>query len=340
MFTTPFETKITSSRRVLIVGCGGGYDVFAGLPLYHELNKSKTVFLANLSFTDNLFKRQGRRFTEFCVEILPEHKFESSLNNSGNSTEQDPQDYFPELLLAKAINLPVYAFRLMGVQTLRDAYKELVLELDVDTIVLIDGGHDALCFGDEEELGTPEEDMINIMAVNGISSVPNKFLVCIGLGIETEVSEYQFLENVADIKKAGGFLGCSHLTEEMESVQFYKNIFMNCRPSDSCINSSIVMSLDGKYGNVRPEWIKRRLEESDSYLFAQPLAQMYWFFSLDKVAERNIFVTCENLEKSGDFSEACRAIKEHPETSKLVRYDFDIGKWEYTGTRLSKLMFE
>ena len=36
----------------------------------------------------------------------------------------------------------------------------LVDELGIDTIILADGGTDSLMCGDEEELGTPTEDMV------------------------------------------------------------------------------------------------------------------------------------------------------------------------------------
>ena len=33
-FDLPFFQKLSDSRRVLIAGAGGGFDVFSGLPLY------------------------------------------------------------------------------------------------------------------------------------------------------------------------------------------------------------------------------------------------------------------------------------------------------------------
>ena len=40
------------SQTVLIAGAGGGFDVYAGLPIYHRLRSiGKQAYLANLSFT-------------------------------------------------------------------------------------------------------------------------------------------------------------------------------------------------------------------------------------------------------------------------------------------------
>src|SRR5262245_27852268 len=52
MFTLPFIRELSASRRVLLAGAGGGFDIFCGLPLYFALREQgKEVYLANLSFT-------------------------------------------------------------------------------------------------------------------------------------------------------------------------------------------------------------------------------------------------------------------------------------------------
>jgi hypothetical protein len=41
---------LEQSRRVLVAGAGGGFDVYAGLPIYERLRGlGKEVFLGNLS---------------------------------------------------------------------------------------------------------------------------------------------------------------------------------------------------------------------------------------------------------------------------------------------------
>ena len=48
----------------------------------------------------------------------------------------------------------------------------LIEQLQLDTIILVDGGTDSLMRGDEAKLGTPEEDMASIAAVTDSSTVP------------------------------------------------------------------------------------------------------------------------------------------------------------------------
>ena len=45
--------KTTNNKTVIISGCGGGYDIFGGLPLYFEIMKTaKKIILVNFSFID------------------------------------------------------------------------------------------------------------------------------------------------------------------------------------------------------------------------------------------------------------------------------------------------
>lgn len=80
-----------------------------------------------------------------------------------------PDWYFSERTLARWLatqELPstVYAFPPLGVQTLRAAYRHLVERLDIDAVVLVDGGTDVLLRGDESDLGTPVEDITSLAA--------------------------------------------------------------------------------------------------------------------------------------------------------------------------------
>ena len=105
------------------------------------------------------------------------------------------------------------------------------------SIILVDGGTDSLMRGDEESLGTPHEDFVNIAAVHSIQPLPNqppihKYLTCLGFGIDRFVQIYLrfshrsfhgvnhalFLENVAQLIKDGAFLGTFSLLREMKEV--------------------------------------------------------------------------------------------------------------------------
>ena len=52
MLKLPFFESLESSKRILLAGAGGGFDIFCGLPLFFALrNAGKEVHLASLSFS-------------------------------------------------------------------------------------------------------------------------------------------------------------------------------------------------------------------------------------------------------------------------------------------------
>jgi hypothetical protein len=98
----------------------------------------------------------------------------------------------------------------------------LVELLKLDAIVLVDGGTDILLWGDEENLGTPSEDMTSLAAVAAVD-VPTRMVGCIGFGIDSyhDVCHANWLENVAALIKQKAFLGCTSLLSGMPEAQLY-----------------------------------------------------------------------------------------------------------------------
>lgn len=66
----PFWAAIADCQRILLAGCGGGYDIFSGIPLFFALKKmGKDVSLASLAFTTGLQMVTGNKFANICVEV-------------------------------------------------------------------------------------------------------------------------------------------------------------------------------------------------------------------------------------------------------------------------------
>jgi hypothetical protein len=155
-------TTLERSQRVLVAGAGGGFDVYAGLPIYERLRAlGKEVFLANLSFT-YLGGTNAQQLTRALHLVEP------------GTTGGD--GYFPERTLARFLSrrgesVCVYAFDKLGVAPVQEGYANLVRSLDLDAIVLVDGGTDILLRGDEQNLGTPEEDMTSLAAVAALAVI-------------------------------------------------------------------------------------------------------------------------------------------------------------------------
>lgn len=307
MFKDRLTKILEKSRNILISGCGGGYDIFTGIPLYYELKakSTKNIYLSSFSFTDKLYEKKGEKITRFCIEI----RYMNYIKDNTNP------EYFPEYHISKYFyehdkeDIPVYAFRLTGVKPLLESYNVLIEKFNIDTIILVDGGYDSLCFGDEEVLGTPSEDVTSIVAVS-MTTVENKILMCSAFGTEFDVSEYGFMENLSKIKKQDGLLGIINLDKNMESVKKYIDMFEHSRPVNSIINSSIIESFSGNYGYHVPNYVKERLNTDRVYI--NPLMSMLWFLDLETVVKNILYA--ENIKDT---------IKLHDVSLILQQYRLD-----------------
>jgi hypothetical protein len=273
--------RLQSSHRVLVAGAGGGFDVYAGLPLALALmDAGKVVFLANLTFT-YLGGTTAEWLAPHLAAVTPETRGE--------------ERYFPERTLARWLaskQLPstVYALEKVGVQPMRAAYASLRERLDLDAIVLVDGGTDILMFGDEAGLGTPEEDMTSLAAVEKLD-VPTRLLACVGFGVDAYhgVCHAHFLENVASLERDGAYLGAFSIPRaSTEGAAFLDAVAhaQACTPGrPSIVNGSIGAAVRGEFGDV--QFTQRT---SSSELFVNPLMGLYFTFDLPGVARRSLYL--------------------------------------------------
>src|ERR1700747_3175050 len=228
-----------------LAGAGGGFDVYAGIPIYERLRSlGKTVFLANLSFV-SLGTTSAQALTRALYAVEP------------TTTGQDL--YFPERSLAQFLsrrqeNVRIYAFEQLGVAPVREGYVHLVQLLGLDAIVLVDGGTDILLRGDEEGLGAPAEDMASLAAVAAMN-VPTRIVACVGFGIDAYhgVCHANWLENVPALSSEGAFLGATALLERMPEVRFYLEAVNAAEMTPShprIVNGSIVSAIERHFGVI------------------------------------------------------------------------------------------
>jgi len=310
----PLFTELEGAQNILIVGAGGGFDVFCGLPLYFWLrNAGKTVHLANLSFSELGFC-EGERPTASMLRVLP---------NTGGSANYFPEVYLSQWLTSRFGETPVYAIERSGVRPVVAAYEWLIQTLHPDTLILIDGGTDSLLRGDEIGLGTPQEDMASLFAANAVKGVERKHLVSIGFGIDTfhGVCHAHVLENVAALIEDGGYLGAWSLTRETEEFRLYREACdyaasrMPRQPS--IVNGSIISAVNGWFGNRHAT---KRTEGSE--LFINPLMAIYWAFQLEHVARRNLYL--DRIGNTSTYRELSLAIETFQATHPKTRAWADI----------------
>lgn len=278
----PLFAALREARSVLIAGAGGGFDVYAGLPLAVALlDAGRQVHLANLSFAQ--------------LELLDRDVWPAENVAAVTPDTAGLDDYFPERALARwlaAHDLPstVYAFPKVGVQPLRAAYRHLVDSLDVDAVVLVDGGTDILMRGDEAGLGTPVEDMTSLAAVAGLD-VPVRLVVCVGFGIDAYhgVNHTQALENIAALDRDGAYLGALSIPGASREAELYRDAVAHAQAATplrpSIVHGQIAAATRGGSGDIH---VTRRTRGST--LFVNPLMAVYFSFDLAGLARRSLYL--------------------------------------------------
>ncbi|AUI64547.1 DUF1152 domain-containing protein [Amycolatopsis sp. BJA-103] len=303
----PLFARLKSASNVLLAGAGGGFDVYAALPLAFALRaQGKRVHLANLSFS------------ELARLDLDDWVAPDVAAVGADSVGSD--DYFPERTLARWLRdqgLPstVHAFPRTGVRRLRAAYRALVRHLGVDAIVLVDGGTDILMRGDESGLGTPEEDMTSLAAVSAIEDV-DRLVACLGFGIDSYhgVCHSHVLENLAALDRAGGYLGALSIPSASPEAQAYRDAVAHAQAATpirpSIVNGQIAAALRGEFGNVA--FTSRT---AGSELFVNPLMGMYFTVDLRMLAASVGYL--DRLRDTETMLDVARAITDHRDTVLL-----------------------
>jgi hypothetical protein len=278
MLETLLDAHLGRARRVLLAGCGGGYDVLGAIPLAHQLRaRGIAVELANLSFSylNGLEAPRDEQHPNLYAVGAPA------------ATEHA---YCPEAWLARWLDdelggsHTVWSFEKTGVRPLERAYRALVDQLSIDAIVLVDGGIDAILRGDETSLGTPAEDLISLAAATAVPDIPIA-LACVGLSAELRdgIAHAQVFERISELARASAYLGASALVPGTTACDAYlravEYVFSGqMHQKRSHVHSVITRSLDGHFGATAP------------YVWLSPLASMYWYFDAREVARTHVFL--------------------------------------------------
>jgi hypothetical protein len=293
----PFLTRLSEAGEVLIAGCGGGFDVYAGIPLaVHLLARGAAVTFANLSFS-NLWDSSAEKIDAVTWRIGPQ----------AGELAYFPEKWLAEWLSRRSYPAQVYGFAKTGAEPLAAAYRMLLSMHDFDLVLLVDGGTDSLIFGDEPGLGTVVEDAVSV--VGAFNAAPDRsMLVCLGFGIDDfhGVSHHSFLENVARVNRDGGYLGSFSLVRQMPEAEAFLDLvgYANQRQPRhrSIVCNSIASALNGEFGDYHATDRTGRTE-----LFINPLMAQYWTFSLDKVVASMKFAG--ELAQTQTFDEAASVIE-------------------------------
>ena len=284
---------------MLIAGAGGGYDVLGAVPLLAELcQKGKTVHLASLSFAalPDLPGAVPVAESLGLYQITPEVATESVYC---------PEAWLAQWLADNELSTPeVWCFRKTGVQPLRNNYEYLVDRLEIQTIILVDGGIDGVLRGDETSLGTPGEDLASLAAIHGLEGV-TAFMASVGFGAELRdgIQHAQALRAIARLSAAGGYIGCASLSPHTKAGRAYLSAhdFITGQQTGvrgSHIHSVVRKAMEGEFG----------FEGSQTWI--SPVSSIYWYFSLPVVAQSHLFLDAiENTSSQWEVNSIIEGIR-------------------------------
>lgn len=298
----------SSVKTVLLCGCGGGFDFVHAMLLYPELNRlGKSIVIGSYSF-GSPDRISG------VAEIVFERR-RAVAKRVTSLSEPDPF-YGPEVHICSYLDKvypnsaphSIYAYyaRAFSVPVLKALYEQLVREHHVDAVVIVDGGSDSLMAGDEEGLGDPIEDAVSVTAVAALEPRIIKTLVTIGLGADryNQVSDASSLRAIAELTRAGGFLGALAIEPTNPAYLFYRDCLEHIYRSQefrSVLAGAIASAVEGWHGrDVVPPLLQDRVEEGEIFLW--PLMAILWGFDVDVVASRSLIsrwiVDCESVQET------------------------------------------
>jgi hypothetical protein len=293
MFAPPLLARLGHPKRILLAGCGGGYDVLGAVPLLHELRGTCEVELASLSFAylNGLDARQDAEQPNLYAVT------------AAAATERA---YCPEAWLAKWLDETyggahaIWSFDKTGVRPLARAYRAIIERRQIDAIVLVDGGIDAVLRGDETSLGTPSEDLASLAAATSLT-IPIA-LACVGMTAELRdgIAHAQVFERIAELARANAYWGATALVAGTPAATAYcqavEYVFAGqMHQKRSHVSSVITRALGGEFGTPAP------------HIWLSPLASMYWFFDAAEVARSHVFL--EHLHATDSIWEVAARIE-------------------------------
>lgn len=309
-----YDHLFRDKKRIFIVGCGGGYDIMSGLPLYFRLKDlGIDVILGNFSFTNpEKYRKTAEKICEHAYRITPEiqepeisildevkmteTEFSKFLDMIGSNREEyikyhDKTDYFPELRIATHphVNDNVILLEISdSVPRVRETYSQLCQKLGFDTVVLIDGGTDSIMLGDEKELGTPYEDMMHICGLWSCPINVDSFLLVLGYGLELGIDCDDIERNIKIIQEKGGFHGSHALSMNHDEVKKFREVLELSNPRHSIICAGVRAALDGRFGELHDYSVEHRIKNNRPIIREETCS--YYMFDLNTVAESVIYM--------------------------------------------------
>jgi hypothetical protein len=280
---------------VIIAGCGGGYDVFGGIPLYLEQKeKKKNIITTNLSFTNDkklneLSKtNQIKKINDKCYFVY--HK----------NIKDKIDFYFPEYYFSKYLDCEIYVLIVDStIQEIIDSYNYILdLHKNIYKMYLVDGGCDVLLRGDESGLATPVEDMMHLYAVKTLN-ISEKYVCAIGMNVDTftekekenaddDPTEKDLIDRLDYLENNNILLEKYIWQKEDDKIKKYYDMVLNSNQINTIVQSFICCAIDNKTGGYIPKHLRERITKS--HINLGDLTKTFVICDLNLLFDDNLYV--------------------------------------------------
>ena len=209
------EELLSRSRRPLVLGIGGGGDVVGALATAEtcRMHGAEPV-VGGVTWERRPIDPQPGPRSESEIEggrpLAP-----GVLAASAGTRVRESGVVFAESRMAGLLGEEtVLVDATLGPAALADGVAAAAASLDVDLIVVLDVGGDALAHGDEPGLASPLCDALLLTAAARLAErdAPPVLGGIFGIGCDGELTPREVLERLAEVGAAGGLAGARGLT--------------------------------------------------------------------------------------------------------------------------------
>jgi hypothetical protein len=307
--------ELTTSKRPLILGIGGGGDVVGALAVaeHCRLFNGADPIIGGVSWERRpIDPEPGPRTAaeiENAAEIAP-----GVLAASGETVIRGSGIPFAESRVAGLLGVQTVLIDVtIGPVRLADGLEAAAQAMDADLIVFLDVGGDVLAHGDEPGLGSPLCDAVMLAAADRLAERGVPVLGALfGTGCDGELTPSEVLDRLGEVAAADGLAGALGLTPEVATLL---ERAVEVVPTEA--SAQAVRAFRGARGEVP-------IRDGRRTVLLSPVAALTFFF-LVPAAVRSASRLALAVRDAGDLEEANAILR-----SLGVRTELD---WERDADR-------
>lgn len=337
----PSFTEVAMRSKGAIILGGGGGDFINGIPIanYLRLLGVKKIYLGGFGCQWLYNTRSPYHYVPApCIFSMDQLENIEQISETVALVSKDSRiktDVYSgplvEAVVGDALNIPAIIVTMdKGVIGAVNGLNEALKKLDVDLVVGVECGGDALCTGREAKVLTPLHDAIMVATLAKLN-VPS-FLALTGYGVDGELSQEELDRAWSEIAKNGGYLGAIGITQkDVEDLEKAWRASILFDPIDICV----LYAVKGAIHEQRT--LRGRSVKLGPFmaviLFLDPKVVLEHGIAKKVVDTRSIREAEERLLEIGVYPETrCRNPAEpvwepHPEVDKIwlqKRLDVDV----------------